>query len=415
MKPAVVLKSKFVLSKDNSFNDYIRYIDRDGAKVKQVVDYNHDLDLQNDFNVFHSFMDYMDDSEKDGELFTQDRNYLTDDDKSLLKAGFKDAQNKGSPLWQDVISFDNEWLEEQGLYDSKTSKLNEDKIRDVTRKAVEEVARCEGIKTETLLWSGAVHYNTDNIHVHIAIVQPEPTVDIKEYQNEQGEFIKEYRGKRKQKSLDQMKSKVANEIVDRNKDYERIDNLIRNPVRSKSKTDLSHYNKTKELFIQTLPLLPEKMSEWRYGYNSVDEARPYIDEIGRIYLEEFHGDEMKELYQELDKQVELTEKLFGSGSNYDRYKDNKLEDLRTRMGNAVLTEMREFHKENRSNEGYNNYQKNYYNKNTYKRNNARKHVNSNFTLQQSIYTLNRVMRKTFHDHKKERLQSEFDRMLEGYE
>lgn len=415
MKPAVVLKSKFVVSNDKAFNDYINYIDRDGAK--QVIDYTHDFNNQNDFTLFHSFMDYMGNEEKEGELFNKDANSLDKKEKGLLKEGFSHAQGKGSPMWQDVISFDNEWLEEQGLYDSTNHELNEDKIKDVTRKAVEELARCEGLEMETILWSGAIHYNTDNIHVHVAMVQPNPTVIKKEVQKGNGEYVEEYRGKRKQKSLNRMKSKVANEIVDRNKEYERIDKLIRNPVRAKSHIDLSVYDETKDLFIKALPLLPDKMSEWRYGYASVDDARPFIDEIGKIYLEEFHGHEMEELYKELDKQVELTERLFGSGSNYDRYKDNKLEDLRTRMGNAILTEMREFHKDNRTDEGYTNYIKNYNNKDAPKRKQARKFVNSNFknNIQQSIYTLNRVMRKSFHEHKKDRNISEFDRMLEGYE
>lgn len=415
MKPAVVLKSKFVVSNDKAFNDYINYIDRDGAK--QVIDYKHDSNNQNDFTLFHSFMDYMGNEEKEGELFTKDANSLDKKEKGLLKEGFSHAQGKGSPMWQDVISFDNKWLEEQELYDSTNHELNEDKIKDVTRKAVEELARCEGLEMETVLWSGAIHYNTDNIHVHVAMVQPNPTVIKKEVQKDNGEYVEEYRGKRKQKSLDRMKSKVANEIVDRNKEYERIDKLIRNPVRAKSHIDLSVYDETKDLFIKALPLLPDKMNEWRYGYASVDDARPFIDEIGKIYLEEFHGHEMEELYKELDKQVELTERLFGSGSNYDRYKDNKLKDLRTRMGNAILTEMREFHKDNRTNEGYTNYIKNYNNKDVPKRKEARKFVNSNFknNIQQSIYTLNRVMRKSFHEHKKDRNISEFDRMLEGYE
>lgn len=33
--PAVVLKSQFVISNDKAFDDYINYVDRDGAKVKK--------------------------------------------------------------------------------------------------------------------------------------------------------------------------------------------------------------------------------------------------------------------------------------------------------------------------------------------------------------------------------------------
>ncbi len=67
------------------------------------------------------------------------------------------------------------------------------------------------------------------------MAQPEPTVQKQTFKNEDGEFITQFRGKRKQKSLDRMKSKVANEILDRNKELDRIDDLIRNPVKQKKK------------------------------------------------------------------------------------------------------------------------------------------------------------------------------------
>lgn len=420
--PAVVLKSQFVISNDKAFDKYINYIDRDDAKVKKVIEYKHD-DPTDEFKVFHKYMDYMDDDKKDGELFTDDRDLLSDDELKKLKKGYQIAQKNGSPLWQDVISFDNDWLEEQGLYDPVTHSVNEDKLRDVSRKAVDELLKQEKIKPETMLWTGSIHYNTDNIHIHLAMVQPEPIGQKKTFKDKEGKLVTQFRGKRKQKSLDRMKSKVANEILDRNKDYERIDELIRNPVREKRTIKLSAYNKTKDLFIKTIPLLPDDMKQWKYGYNSVDAARPYIDKISRIYLEEFHSDEIKELYDQLDKQVDISERLFGSGSGYHKYKDNKLDDLRKRMGNAVLEEMREFHKTNRKNDNYTYYVKHYYNfKNENKMKRARRYsvspqyfssYNKNFN--EGFMRFNRAMRKSFHEYQKDRNIAEFDRMLEGYE
>lgn len=425
----MVLKSKFVVANDKDFDEYVDYIDRDATKVKQHIRYEHDPDSQNEFEVFHFFMDYMEDEKKGGELFTSEKNYLTQSDKKTLKEGFKRAQKNGSPLWQDVISFDNEWLEEQGLYDPTTHSVDEDKMIDVTRKAMEEVLKQEGINPNTVLWSGSIHYNTDNIHVHTAMVQPQPTVNKKRFKNKEGEWIEQFKGQRKQKSLDRMKSKVANEIYNRNKDYERIDNLIRNPVAEKRNVKLSAYEKTRELFLEAIPLLPDDLRQWKYGYHSVDEARPYIDEISRIYLKEFHSDEMNKLYKELDKQVDISERLFGSGSGYDRYKDNKLGDLRKRMGNAVLSEMREYHKQNQFNKGYEYYRKNYYSPDTSRRYKAKLYVRTHYDRPMNYYNpqrastefhysllrLNRVMRKSFHEYQRDRNIDEFDRMLEGYE
>lgn len=424
--PAVVLKSQFVISNDKAFDKYINYIDRDDAKVKKVIEYKHD-DPTDEFKVFHKYMDYMDDDKKDGELFTDDRDLLSDDDFKKIKKGYQIAQKNGSPLWQDVISFDNDWLEEQGLYDPVTHSVNEDKLRDVSRKAVDELLKQEKIKPETMLWTGSIHYNTDNIHIHLAMVHPDPIGQKKTFKDKEGKLVKQFKGKRKQKSLDRMKSKVANEILDRNKDLDRISKLLRDPVNQKRKFDLSGYEKTKDLFLKAIPLLPNDMRQWKYGYNSVDAARPYIDKISRIYLEDFHSDEMKELHDELDKQEEINERLYGSGSKFNQNKTNRLyegrDSLMYKMGNAVLEEMREFHKTNRKNDKYTFYVKHYYNfKSENKMKKARRYSKSpqyfssyNKNFNEGFMRFNRAMRKSFHEYQKDRNIAEFDRMLEGYE
>ena len=46
-------------------------------------------------------------------------------------------------------------------------------------KAVSKMLKSEGL--ENAVWSAAIHFNTDNIHVHIAAVEPEPMRKKKEY------------------------------------------------------------------------------------------------------------------------------------------------------------------------------------------------------------------------------------------
>ncbi|WP_280157291.1 relaxase MobL [Virgibacillus chiguensis] len=83
-------------------------------------------------------------------------------------------------------------------------------------------------------------------------------------------------------------------------------------------------------------------------YESVNDARPYIDEMVFIYLETNHATEMQELNQLLDEQVEISKQLYGEDSKHEAYKQTKLNDLKKRMGNAVLTEMREQIREDRA-------------------------------------------------------------------
>lgn len=96
---------------------------------------------------------------------------------------------------------------------------SEKKIYEATRKAVSKMLKSEGL--ENAVWSAAIHFNTDNIHVHIATVEPEPMRKKKEYiqyrtvekdgkrikepiLDRKGQSIKteEYVGRFKQKSIE---------------------------------------------------------------------------------------------------------------------------------------------------------------------------------------------------------------------
>ena len=142
--PGVVLKSKFVMPSASAYNNYVEYMDRDD--VKREVQVNRHSQAVNDFQVYHSYINYMGDEEKQGSLFTSDIDELNSKQKRELKKIFHLAQQNGSPLWQDVISFDNQWLQKQALYDSKTGALDEEKIRNVVREAIKEMLKAENIE-----------------------------------------------------------------------------------------------------------------------------------------------------------------------------------------------------------------------------------------------------------------------------
>ena len=134
---------------------------------------------------------------------------------SLKKAGLNSAselaQKNKSIMWQDVFSFDILWLEKNGLYNSRTHELDERKIKNAVRKSIALSLDNLGI-TDSAIWNGAIHFNTDNIHIHVAICEPNPTKE---------------RGKKKQKTLDNMKSVFVNELLDSKEIYKDINNIIR--------------------------------------------------------------------------------------------------------------------------------------------------------------------------------------------
>ena len=164
-KPGVVLIQEYHFPKsyERGFSTYLDYINRESAKKEK----NTEVDGHADY------MDYMGNPEKTKGLFTTTKDSLTYEEKNELKDKFKLAEENGSIMWDTIISFDNEWLEENGVYDSKTKTLNENAIMDCIRNGMKKMLEIENLD-KSAVWCAAIHYNTDNVHVHIATTEPIP-------------------------------------------------------------------------------------------------------------------------------------------------------------------------------------------------------------------------------------------------
>ena len=162
--PGLVAVTKFVRPGSKTFASYINYMDRDEA-IKGG-------NVRASYSAYSE--EYMGNPEKSTGLFSMDYDQLSADTAQIYKEQFQKAQDDGSLLWQTVISFDNRWLEELGIYDSSTQELDEARIRGMTRIFMKTLTGMwADISNTTKARTAAVHYNTDNIHVHIAIVDPE--------------------------------------------------------------------------------------------------------------------------------------------------------------------------------------------------------------------------------------------------
>ena len=321
--PGVVLKTKFVTANKKGFQDYVQYVDREEAKGKGDAHRS----------MFSLYNHYMDDPDKTSALFTQQSDHLSVEGKQGIKSLFEQAQKKNSIMWQDVITFDNDWLQKRGVYDSKTHTLDEDALKQVTRKSMQSMMKKEGLQ-ESAVWSAAIHYNTDNIHIHVATVEPNPTRE---------------RGKRKPKTLDAMKSEVVNGLLDRTQERNQINSLIRDHMVNAKKENSSmkwSNREMKPLFLDVYNHLPKDKRQWHYGYQTLNPIRPKIDELTTRYLDKYHGKDMKQLHEKLDQEVNELKQAYGDGpkdkKRYQHYKQNKLDDLYKRMGNAFLQEMKRY-------------------------------------------------------------------------
>ena len=332
--PAIVMVCEFEKNNFKDYGGYIDYIDREET--------HNELDLKS-IN-YAEYLEYMDSKNRKKEkdkttvkLFTEDKDILSDEDKEKLKDAYRIAQERGSYLWKDVFSFDNEWLEENKYYNSETKKLNEGKIREAIREAMS--LRIEKENLNEAVWTADIHYNTDNIHIHTSLVELEP---------------KKKKGKLKPQTLGKMKSAFVNSLVDRNEEHDKINELMREKIVNRKK-DINTFRdkEMKKQFINIIKLLPEDLRQWQYAYNSIDEARPLIDNLSKYYINNYCKEDFNELDKLLDVEVEEYKRLYGEGregkekGKYKDYKTNELDYLYKRMGNAFLTEMRSYAKEQR--------------------------------------------------------------------
>ncbi|OQR53283.1 MobP2 family relaxase [Bacillus sp. CDB3] len=321
--PGVVTVSKFVTAGGGSFQEYVDYIDREEAKKEG----------QAHKKMFSLYQDYMGDSEKMSALFTEQSNCLKGKEKRNLKKMFELAQKNHSIMWQDVITFDNKWLEEHGIYDAKTRTVDDKKLIGVSRLAMKDMLKREKLE-HTAIWSGAIHYNTDNIHIHLVTVEPFPTRE---------------RGKRKQSTLDAMKAKVAQNILDRGHEQKQINDCIRKHMVEKKKKDSTFNWRNRELrplFQFVYKRLPEDTRQWHYNYNTLRSLRPHLNMMTQKYIEKHHKEDYKQFLHKLDEEVGVLKRTYGEGTEdkkrYEHYKENKIEELHVRMGNAFLQEMKTY-------------------------------------------------------------------------
>lgn len=340
--PGVILTSKYVFSQQK-FSEYINYIDRPSAA------------RSNAYGLYSVYADYMGnpkkrppgfnpESEKASSLFTTTKDQLTAKEKKELKHQFEIAQKNDSPMWQQVISFTDEFLEKYGLYDRASGRLDEDQIRNVTRLAMQEEMKNEKMDGAAV-WSAAIHYNTDNIHVHIAVVEPYPTRKRKEISASVKE--KQFKGNMNPKTFAKMKSKIVNNIVDRSPELQKINNIIRKDIVAEKRSRDSYRDiRLRGAFLNLYRQLPQDRRLWKYNMNALYRVRPEIDNFTRAYIDMYHKKDFLELTKELKSQQGFLKSVYGSGKQklYQNYAKTKVNDLSVRMGNAVLKELRSYDK-----------------------------------------------------------------------
>ena len=329
--PAVVMVSHFARPGAKKFGGYIKYMDRSTAQRN---------DSMSEYNIFEydGYQNYMNDSKKTSHLFNERYDYMPESQLKQSKEYFNEAEKNGSPLWQTVFSFDNQDLISEGLYNPKTGYLNEQAVRESTRVAMTEWVAQTGMG-ESMAWTAAIHFNTDNIHVHIGLVERFPTRPEMEFKGKT-----EYRGKVPLSQLNQVKSRFVNQMFDRSPELARLTQLMRQTL--VADTIAKGMDKNGVLIHRTTQLmnrLPKDRRQWKYNTNAMKPFHPTLDFISEQLLLQHNPEALKEFDVLLNNQMDHYKQIYGEGTKeFERYKDykaTKYQELYASLGNSTLREL----------------------------------------------------------------------------
>lgn len=306
-----------VPEQDLSFKEYIDYMNRSYATEKQ--------------------------SDEVTAIFTEETNYLEREKVSQLKEKLQEAYRNESLLWQGVVSFDNAFLAEQGLYNLETHQVDQTALKQVMRETIPQLIKAEGL-SETAFWWGNIHLNTDNIHIHFGLSELKSNREKIYYEPRQQW---EYRGNFKQKSLNQVKSTVYHGLL---KENAKEDLLRQEQILANLKTKLLGQvlestrqvsSAEKNFLEQAYRHLPKDKS-WRYGSNAKDFAvsKFFLDK----YMDAYFKQDGKESYQAFLAQTKAFLQNFegaysaekNNSYNQETLVAKRVNELRERIGNHIL-------------------------------------------------------------------------------
>lgn len=343
----IMKKRSFYEMSDFDFDKYLGYMVRRGAllekKANEGLTQKEKKEMETITKAAKHLGEVRPTKEKylDG-VYTVNQDDVRLKDLGAIRFNMRKAHEKNSILWEDVVSFDNEFLKKKGILNTSTATLDEDVIKRATRKMQDVFQKEMDPPLNDIFWVASIHRNTDNIHIHIATMELNP----------QRKMIERFgklqpKGRRKQKVIDHMKSAFANEVfgsVELTKELSKERQRIRRAVQSELSNKIVKSEFQKKLNNLMIGL-PKNKALWQYNRlnaeqkNTLDELVDYMLKDNKDYANWKKG---------IKQMQEDREALYGkSKRNNKDYAENQMHGkfgLYARNGNALLSDLKELDK-----------------------------------------------------------------------
>lgn len=354
----VIYSAAFFISSAQAFHEFIDYMNRSSAVRNENFDKYNVFSEQNQADsynsieggnekMFSTYNDYMSNPEKTSSSFTRHYDQAPLEVMNHLKDYFTQAQENQSPLWQMVFSFKNEWLVDHALMNEKTNRVDTVTLIDAARKAVTDLEKKEGLEGE---WSGAIHYNTKHIHVHIGYVEKEPTRGWGYYEHptDPEKTGWQYMAKFKQSAIKSTRRTFVNTLLKNETQLKELSQSIRQQV-SLAKENRSEFlaGRYETLATDLLEALPDNKYFWKYGFSERHGFKEPLDRMVNLFLNTDGKETMEKVVRLLKPISDEYESAYGNPRNAPTYYENQLygkNGLYAQIGNQILHEIRTFAK-----------------------------------------------------------------------
>lgn len=321
MSAKVIFTNTFTYKWKVGKDDLLSYYARPTAFTNKAAD-----GKEKDYDL----LSYMGNREKSDGCFNDKTDLFTAKDISEHRQREKISMEQGCPKYISVISFDNNFLAENNLLINGIANVNA--IKQITRKAVAALVKAEKkFDEDNVYWAGAIHTNTDNVHVHLSILERERREDrCKKYCD--GDMISVA-------AMDKLKSTVVNSIIKDNPKVRELQHIERELLLPKLRE--SYTNTTAQMY-NLIGILP-KDKGWQYNRPKMKKYQPEIDRVVKNVINS--NAQLKEMFAHYEKSIDdlcdYYKDIYGAGHTYKftRYKDTKLREFRERAGNALLNEL----------------------------------------------------------------------------